>query len=263
VPGSWQQLHPGLLEVFLGLGVFTIVQEMRVAFQPLALVAAALLAETAGGRLPWHLARVRAYGRVLYGLAALTALGACLSEPTPSQPLGAEWWAVAAATAALFAYVALALQAAARWSPAASAARLLWPRGLEFLEGWLLPSFRVLVAGLLYPALLVLALLLVQSFSKSVLTVLLMLEVFGIFTASLALRRAHLRYTALLGMAACLVRLVFFDLNQSHTLARAVVFIFMGLLLLGMNALYARFRNRTGAEDETATPPEPAETPSF
>ena len=41
-----------------------------------------------------------------------------------------------------------------------------------------------------------------------------------------------LRYLSLAGMLACLVRLVFFDLSRSGTVTRAVVFIFMGLLLL-------------------------------
>jgi uncharacterized membrane protein len=41
-----------------------------------------------------------------------------------------------------------------------------------------------------------------------------------------------------------MARLLFFDLRQSGTITRAVVFILMGLLLLGMNALYARFKNR-------------------
>jgi uncharacterized membrane protein len=65
-----------------------------------------------------------------------------------------------------------------------------------------------------------------------------------VFSTSLLLRRQDLRYLSLAGLLACLVRLVFFDLSRSGTIARAVVFILMGLLLLGMNALYARFKAR-------------------
>jgi uncharacterized membrane protein len=60
---------------------------------------------------------------------------------------------------------------------------------------------------------------------------------------------------SLAGMLGCLVRLVFFDLSQSGTITRAIVFIFMGLLLLGMNALYARFKARFGEPAQ----PEPAD----
>ncbi|MDO7874010.1 hypothetical protein Q5H93_04630 [Hymenobacter sp. ASUV-10] len=129
-----------------------------------------------------------------------------------------------------------------------------WPSGLTGLENLLMPSYQPLVASLLYPAFTVLGLLLIQSFDKPLLTGLLMVEVFAVFSASLLLRRADFRYTVLAGMAAYLVRLVFFDRRQSHTLVRAAVFIFMVLLLLGMNALYVRFRNRT---DPAAPDPEP------
>jgi uncharacterized membrane protein (DUF373 family) len=257
VYGSWQRLQPWLLEATLGLATITVMHEVRAAWQPLVAITVALLAEAFGPRLPARLSRLWAYGRLLYGLAAGGTAIVCLTYLSPGQILSPAWWAATTATLALFGYVVLALRAATK---PAEPALPSWPPGLELLAAILLPSFPVLVVGLLYPAFGVLALLLVQSFDKSLLTVLLMLEVFGIFTASLTLRRADLRYTALLGMAACLVRLVFFDLRQSHTLARAVVFIFMGLLLLGMNALYARFRNRTTPQPAT-TPAEESQTP--
>lgn len=94
---------------------------------------------------------------------------------------------------------------------------------------------------LLYPSFVALMLLLRRSFDHSVLTVLLMLEVMAAFISSL-LCRQDLRYAALLGIGVCLVRLVFFDLKQSGTIIRAIVFILMGLLLLAMNALCARFK---------------------
>ena len=107
-----------------------------------------------------------------------------------------------------------------------------------------LPARPQLETWLLYPAFGALAVLLIQSFDRSVLTVLLMLQVVAVFSGSLALRRQDLRYAALAGLLACMARLLFFDLRQSGTITRAVVFILMGLLLLGMNALYARFKSR-------------------
>jgi uncharacterized membrane protein (DUF373 family) len=238
---SWHYLHPWLLEAALGLAAITVGHELRAAWPPLVAVAAALLAEALGSRLPPALARLRAYGRLLYALAAVGAALVSLSRLSPGLLLTPDWWAAALTVAALFAYAALAL----RDGPSTSAPQaVFWPPGLAELGPLLLPPFSALVGLLLYPAFGALALLLGRSFDKSLLTVLLMLEVFGVFIASLALRRADLRYAALLGMAACLVRLVFFDLSQQQTLTRAIVFIFMGLLLLGMNALYARFRSR-------------------
>ena len=81
-----------------------------------------------------------------------------------------------------------------------------------------------------------------------------MLEVVPLFSTSLLLRRQGLRYLSLAGMLACLVRLVFFDLRRSGTITRAAVFIFMGLLLLGMNALYARFKARFAPDELESLP---------
>jgi uncharacterized membrane protein len=67
------------------------------------------------------------------------------------------------------------------------------------------------------------------------------------------------------GMLGCMARLLFFDLRQNGTVTRAVVFILMGLLLLGMNALYARFKTRFEPEEENQLdfeqlgPPDPHE----
>ena len=156
----------------------------------------------------------------------------------PNQILSPEWWEISAAVVLLFAYVGMALRLGSTQFTGLSPA---W-------DALARPPRRVLEAWLLYPAFVALTLLLIQSFDRSVLTVLLMLEVVAVFGTSLLLRRQDLRYLALAGMLGCLLRLVFFDLSQSGTVTRAIVFIFMGLLLLGMNALYARFKARFAPE---------------
>ncbi len=116
-----------------------------------------------------------------------------------------------------------------------------------------------LVPALLYPAFAALTVLLVQSFDRSILTVLLTLEVFAVFGASLLLRRKDLRYAALGGAVGCIIRLLFFDLSQSNTITRAIVFIFVGLLFLGMSALFARYKDRF---QPAAEPTEPSQADS-
>lgn len=246
-PASWRKLHPWLLETALVLGLITLVHEGHRTALPLVLIGVAILLESFGTRLPARVARLWAYGRALYGAAALAVLVLSLQRLSPAALLSADWWLLAGAAALLFGYAGLALRAGP--GPETSTPvkpAIFWPAALAGLEAVLLPPWSVLVPWLLYPAFVALTAFLVQSFDKSLLTVLLMLEVVGVFVASLALRRADFRYVALAGMAVCLVRLVFFDLRQSQTLTRAIVFIFMGLLLLGMNALYARFRQRAG-----------------
>ncbi len=250
---SWRVLHPWLPEAALAFGSLTLAHHVRTPWLPLAWVMFALLSCALAAQLPLRFRRLMVYGRLYYWLAAASVSATCLLYLNPGQLLSADWWAVASAVALLFGYVALALQVGN--APLAG----LSPAWRALAQ----PARRPLESALLYPALVALALFFIQSFDRSVLTVLLMLEVVAIFSASLLLRRQDLRYVALAGMLASLVRLVFFDLSRSGTVTRAIVFIFMGLLLLGMNALYARFKSRfvvvAGVEIELEEPEDDGE----
>jgi hypothetical protein len=239
VYASWRQLHPWLPEIVLLFGSLTLAHDVRAQWLPLVWVGTALLLGAAAPRLALRFRRLGVYGRLYYWLAAFMASFECVLHTTPGQLLSAEWWALAAAVGLLFGYVGLALrQGQAPFAGLAPA----W-------QALALPGRYQLEACLLYPAFLALALLLIQSFDRSVLTVLLMLQVVAVFGASLLLRRQDFRYVSLAGMLGCMARLLFFDLRQSGTVTRAIVFIFMGLLLLGMNALYARFKDRFADPD--------------
>jgi hypothetical protein len=239
VYASWRRLHPWLPEAALLFGSATVAHDVRTQWLPLVWVMVALALGSAAPRLALRFRRLGLYGRLYYWLAAGTASACCLLYITPSQLLSADWWALTSAVLLLFGYVALALrQGTAPFAQLALAWNIL-----------ALPDRRPLETWLLYPAFVALAVLLIQSFDRSVLTVLLMLQVVAVFGGSLALRRQDLRYAALAGMLGCMARLLFFDLRQHGTITRAIVFIFMGLLLLGMNALYARFKSRFEPEE--------------
>lgn len=248
---SWRWLHPWLPELTLLLAGFTLHWETRVIWHaPLELLLALLLVATTP-RLPLRLRRLGLYALPLYGLATATAAYVTLRYLHPGAWLGLPWLTTAGAVVLLFAFTAL-LQLRRFLS-----AEVPWPPGLQGLTALGRMRLRRLVPVLLYLAFGELTLLLIWSFDRSVLTVLLMLDVVGVFVSSLLLRRRDLRYVALAGIGLCLIRLVFFDLSQRGTITQAVVFIFVGLLLLGMNALYARFKGRfTGSED-----PSPDDTP--
>ncbi|WP_139924430.1 DUF2339 domain-containing protein [Hymenobacter sp. DG01] len=247
---SWRYLHPLLPEVALLFGSFTAWQEIRAAWHaPLWLLLAFAL--TLGGRyLPLRLRRVRVYGLLFFGAAVLSSSYVALAYLAPGQLLTLAGLTTMGATLGLFAYAAVALQ----HFPSLVAAT--WPRLLAPLAALGRLPTQVLIPLLLYPAFGVLTLLLLQTFDRSILTVLLMLEVVAAFVSSLLLRRQDLRYASLAGTVLCFGRLLLIDLRQHGTITRAVVFILMGVLLLGMNALYARFKSRF--TDPTPTgPPEP------
>ncbi|RSK48511.1 DUF2339 domain-containing protein [Hymenobacter rigui] len=253
---SWRYLQPLLPEVALVFGGFTVWYEVQTQWLALLWIAAAFELTLGARRLPWHLRRIQAYGLLFFGAAVIWSCVVSLRYIEAGQLLTLRWGSTAAAVALLFGYAAVRLQQHTR-HPA------FWPPVLAPLAalGQLPPA--VLIPVLLYPAFVALTVLLVQSFDKSVLTVLLMLEVVAAFVSSLMLRRQDLRYVALAGMALSLARLFFFDLRQTGTITRAVVFILMGLLLLGMNGLYARFKNRfepqpAPEEPDPGLPPEPS-----
>ena len=239
-------MQPWLLEAALVFGTATLWHNIRTPWLPLAWVSAALALGYGATQIPARLWRLGVYGRLYYWRAAGTASVASLLCLEPSRILSPEWWEITSAVGLPFGYGWQALAGPELPVAGLSAAWAALAR----------PRRRALEAGMLHPALLALSLLLIQSFDRSVLTVLLMLEVVAIFSTSLLLRRQDLRYLSLAGMLACLVRLVFFDLSRSGTITRAVVFIFMGLLLLGMNALYARFKVRFASDELEPLPAE-------
>ncbi|GAB3635263.1 hypothetical protein GCM10027422_08530 [Hymenobacter arcticus] len=242
VYASWHVLHPTLLEVALLFGTGTLAHHVPAAWLGLAWVVFALIICALMPHLPLRFQRLGVYGRLYFGLAALSAGAFCLRYIGAEQLMGVERWVVGGTVALLFGYSSLALRLGN--APLAG----LSPRWRLLAQ----PSRHQLEAALLYPAFGVLALLFIQSFDRSVLTVLLMLEVVAIFSASLLLRRQDMRYVALAGMAATLVRLAVVDLSRSGTVTRAIVFIFVGLLLLGLHALYARFKTRFAVAGEPA-----------
>jgi uncharacterized membrane protein len=98
-----------------------------------------------------------------------------------------------------------------------------------------------------YPLFAGVALFLYWRFDHSVLTLLWATEAFVVFVLSAWLRENQFRFVALAALAACLARLVLIDMAEANLALRGVVFIGVGSLMLGMNAIYNRYRSRFGA----------------
>lgn len=101
-----------------------------------------------------------------------------------------------------------------------------------------------------YPFFISTALFLFWCFDRSVLTLLWVLEAFGIFLLGLIMIENHFRILSMGALAACVLRLVFIDMAQSGTLVRGLVFLGVGVIMLSMNAIYNKYKDRmveTGA----------------
>lgn len=70
------------------------------------------------------------------------------------------------------------------------------------------------------------------------------LECFILYGASLFLGEEHFRYISQGGLFFCVVRLVFVDMSGSTPLIRGLVFLGVGVMMLGVNILYNRFKER-------------------
>ncbi len=248
---STRYLQPLLPELTLLFAAFTLWREVQLQWEALLWIVVAFALTLGARQLPHRLRRVQVYGVFFFGAAVLWSSYVALTDIAPGQLLTAHWLATAATVVLLFVYAAVAFN-----QPPLAAEEAYWPPWLVPLAKLGQLTLPILVPLLLYPAFVALMLLLVQSFDRSVLTVLLILEVMAAFISSLLLRRQDLRYASLIGMAICFVRLIGYDLSQSNTITRAIVFILMGLLLLAMNALYARFKDRFAP---AATEPEEVE----
>ncbi len=102
-------------------------------------------------------------------------------------------------------------------------------------------------AALLYPYFIGIGFFLFLSFSGPVLTSLLILESFALFTMSMILRENSFRLSSFLLILFSLGRLIILDMARSDTLERAVVFILAGAVLLGMNWMYGRIGGKAEA----------------
>jgi len=89
-----------------------------------------------------------------------------------------------------------------------------------------------------------LALFLFWRFEQVLLTFLWSAETFAIFVLSIVLRQNHFRFVALAGLAVCVLRLIVYDLREADLFIRGLVFIGVGVLMLGMNAVYNKFGAR-------------------
>ena len=233
----WRAVHPCLLELgLLAIGLL-ILSEVSALWRPVAwsLLALGLLSPAMGR---WFAPRLQVYAVLGSWLASATTV-AMLSTGETASPQ----WHQQPQTIALLAIglQGLFLLASSRWlRPEALRA----PGGLPLLAAIGSPVARQPHRWLGYPLFLAVALYLACRYDRALLTLLWALLAFCIYIFSAVLRDNQFRTVALLATGACLLRLVAVDMAQADLTLRGLVFVGVGLLMLAMNALYTRFRER-------------------
>ncbi|MEN9335497.1 MAG: hypothetical protein RLZZ500_484 [Bacteroidota bacterium] len=107
-----------------------------------------------------------------------------------------------------------------------------------------LPSFSLKNSLLIYPVTLSIGLFLYLTFDKGALTFFWVLEALGLLVLSITLKEKYFRYVSLSVVGLCIVRLMFFDLSNADFLLRALVLLGVGIVLLVMNSLFKKYKDR-------------------
>ena len=233
----WRGVQPLALEAAVLVSVLAVAVEVGPLWRPVAWsLLAALLVIPKLQRL--FAPRLAVYAVLVYwrGILGLLAMLDTLT-PAPERWLEQPQAVGVLAIALELIFILLAHKRLEQPLQAAS-------QGLPLLS-WI--ARRVAAAPnrwLYYPMFLAVAWSLAFRYDRALLTLLWALQAFVIYLLSAVLRDQQFRWLALLGLGACLVRLVAVDMAQADLGLRGVVFIGVGLLMLAMNAIYNGFRTR-------------------
>jgi hypothetical protein len=97
---------------------------------------------------------------------------------------------------------------------------------------------------IIYPATFSIGLFLYLSFDKGILTFFWILESLGLLILGIILKEKYFRYVSLSLVGICVIRLMFFDLSNADFLIRALVLLGVGVVLLVMNTLFKKYKER-------------------
>ncbi|MFH6995116.1 hypothetical protein [Flavobacterium sp. FlaQc-48] len=97
---------------------------------------------------------------------------------------------------------------------------------------------------IIYPATFSIGLFLYLSFDKGILTFFWILESLGLLILGIILKEKYFRYVSLSLVGVCVIRLMFFDLSNADFLIRALVLLGVGVVLLVMNTLFKKYKER-------------------
>jgi hypothetical protein len=234
---AWQLVQPCFLEgALLGMGL-TLLGEISAPWRPVAwsLLALVLICPAL---VRLFAIRLQVYGVVAYWLSVLALVHSLGGGLSPFPPVsGAAQAAGVVAIALQTAFVV----ASHRWL---DLERLPQPGGWPVLV-WI--GARVAQRRnlwLYYPLFVAVALVLASGYDRALLTLLWTGEAFAIYVLGVVLQEPQFRLVALLGLGACLLRLLAIDMAQADLGLRGLVFIGVGLLLLALNAIVHRLRSR-------------------
>jgi hypothetical protein len=235
---SWDYLHPLFKELIVGFVIFIVAMEIDAIWQPIIWIAMAFVLAWMGNRKKIGLPRFLFYSLLMYWLAAIQTTFITSSYMVPSPKLWNQPWVYGTASV-LFQFAFLVY-----FYMKCSLENTELPNALLFLRKSINKVHKRRNVYVFYPLIICTAIFLFWTFDRSLLTLLWVVECAIVFILSILLKEQHFRYIALGSLAICIIRLIFYDMAQASTLNRALVFLGVGIIMLGMNSAYNRYKGR-------------------
>jgi hypothetical protein len=113
-----------------------------------------------------------------------------------------------------------------------------------YLASKWLESFKLKNSLLIYPATLSIGFFLYLTFDKGILTFFWILEALALLILGIMLKEKYFKHISLSLVGICVIRLMFFDLSNTDFLIRAFVLLGVGIVLLIMNSLFKKYKER-------------------
>jgi hypothetical protein len=235
---SWDFLHPLFIELILGFIVFIIALEIDGIWQPIIWIAMAFALSVLGNSKRINMSRLLFYSLLMYWSAAFQTTFVTSTYFVPATKLLNQPW-IYGTISVLFQFVFLAW-----FYIKCSFENIELPKALLFLRNSILSIHKNRNTFVFYPLIICTAIFLFWTFDHSVLTLLWVVECAMVLVLSVLLKEQHFRYIALGSLAVCIIRLVFYDMAQESKLSRALVFLGVGIIMLGMNSVYNKYKGR-------------------
>ncbi len=234
---AYSKLQPFFLELAISFGVLATLNSIEKLYLPIMwLVFASLFLGL--GKLSEHLKRLIFYSLLFIYAAFVHLVANTSSMNVPYLEFYRQPWFVGLVTLVcsfplLYYYSKNAILESIE-TPTALALVKKWSQSLsKHKNNWLFQPFFITTALFMF-----------WRFDHTILTFLWVMEIFGIFTLGIILKENIFRIISLAALGTVLCRLVFYDMVQAGTLARGLVFLGVGAIMLIMNTMWTHFKNR-------------------